>query len=437
MSIYKRKSGRYAVRIDTEPEPFRLLAELRPRADGRRRTTTVGKFRTMQEAEAALERAQRAKDTRQLSIERGVRGRSNLGTFRTLKEAEAAERKALEARDRGVDVMPSTLTLKELLERFVADREGLGRAEKTVTEYRRLSRLYIEPHLGSLVIGKLRPVHVSEWIGELLRQGGAIVDNAKSGRALGPRTVHHCYALLNTALRWAVRMELAGRNVCDAVTPPTIPKSHAKSLEEAEIKRLLGVARGSRWENFITIALTIGARRAELLALDWDDVDLEAGSVTISKAMCQLTGREPFAKATKTGTARTVPLSRAAVAAFRRQGVLQSADRLAAYPGTYRAGSAVFTAPDGTRLSPQAATSAYHKLAVKAGISTTRLHDTRHTVGTHLLASGVDVKTTSAVLGHAAASTTLNLYAHVLEGGKRDAVDQLGERMSRLLDAKG
>lgn len=99
MSVYRRKSGRYAVMIDLEP------------------TAT------------------------------GLRRRKSIGTYRTRKDAERAERQAIEARDRGIDLSPKTVTVSELLDRYLGDREALGRGTKTLQEYRSCADRLIRPHL--------------------------------------------------------------------------------------------------------------------------------------------------------------------------------------------------------------------------------------------------------------------------------------------------
>jgi len=81
-----------------------------------------------------------------------------------------------------------------------------------------------------------------------------------------------------------------------------------------------------------------------------------------------------------------------------------------------------------------AATCAFDRIARKAGISTTRLHDLRHTPAATLLVAGVDVRTAAGVLGHASpSSTTLSTYAHLMPEAQRDAVDRLSERLERLV----
>ncbi|NNM98716.1 MAG: tyrosine-type recombinase/integrase [Candidatus Eremiobacteraeota bacterium] len=354
----------------------------------------------------------------------GSRGRRSLGAFKTRKDAARAEREALTARDRGIDLAPMTVTIRELADRYLSDREALGRGEKTIEEYRRIIALYIVPHLGEKIVAKLRPAHVSEWIANLSRSGG------RDSRALAPKTVRHAFALLNGTMRWAVRMQLAGRNVCEAVTPPTASPSEAKALTSDEVRRLLAVAREGRWSSFATLALTLGARRGELCGLSWSDVDLDAGTVTIRRSLSQTKGRVVL-KGTKSGKSRTLPLSRHAIDALRRQRAAQAADRLKA-GGLYGDDGAVFADELGQRVTPKSATNAFARMAEKAKISTTRLHDLRHTAATTLLVNGVDVRTTAGVLGHSTPNVTLSTYAHLVANAQRSAVDSLGDSIEKL-----
>ena len=162
-------------------------------------------------------------------------------------------------------------------------------------------------------------------------------------------------------------------------------------------------------------------------------MDLDARTVTIRCSFSQRKARVVL-KGTKSGRSRTLPLSRAAVDALRRQRVSQAADRL-------RVGSifadedAVFADEIGRRVTPKAATSAFARIAGKAKISTTRLHDLRHTTATTLLVGGTDVRTTAGVLGHSTPNVTLTTYMHLVAEAKRDAVDRLGDSIERLSKA--
>lgn len=362
MSIYKRNSGRYAVLVDLDPSST------------------------------------------------GARRRRALGTYRTRKEAEKAERDALQARDQGIDLSPGTVTVRELLKRYVASRD-IG--AKTAEEYNHQADHYILPHLGGIALQKLRPAHVSGWAATIQKTGG------RKGRAISARTAAHAFSLLSGALRWALRHQLVARNVCESSDRPKPARHEAKALSDGEVAALLKVAAGTRWEHFIVAALTLGCRRGELLALTWADVDLEGGRIAVSKSLSQ-TKASVAVKSTKTGRSRIVPLSLPARMAFRKQQLL-SGQRLPTDP--------VFTDEIGQQFTPKAATNAYGRLATKAKLSTTSLHATRHTAATGMLAGGVDAKSVASVLGHVNAYVTMTTYSHVTEGSEQNAVDVLANRL--------
>jgi integrase len=380
MSIYRRKSGRYAVLIDLE------------------RTAT------------------------------GLRRRKSTGTYRTRKEAEAAERKALEARDRGIDLSPKTVTVAELLDRVVADRRAKGRALRTVIRYDELAKFTIAPHIGGVAIAKLSPAHLSSWLGTIRERGSA------AEKPLAPKSVKHAFAFLRSALRWAVRHDLAWRNVADAVDAPSAPRSQARALDEREAARLFEASDATRWGPFFRLALGTGARRGELLALRWDDVTLpEIGQATLSvrRAFVEGKGNDSriLEKGTKTDRVRTIPLGALAIAALRSQWASQAEERREA-GSAYSNTEHVFQTPLGGPVAPFLATEAFRSLRARSKVKAT-LHDLRHTAATWMLAAGVDVASVARILGHTTPTTTLGIYAHALPAAESRAIASIDDRLER------
>jgi integrase len=278
MSVYKRRSGRWSVLVDLE------------------------------------------------SSATGLRRRKSVGTFRTRKDAEAAERKALDARDRGIDLSPKTVTVSQLLDRFIADRRAKGRALRTVMRYDELAKLTISPHIGGIALAKLSPAHLSSWLATIAERGSA------AEKPLAPKSVKHAFALLRSALRWAIRHDLAWRNVADAVDAPSVPRSQARAIDEDEAARFFQAADATRWGPFFRLALGTGARRGELLALRWEDVAIpEVGqaALTVRRAFVEPKGKggRIVEKSTKTDHIRTIPLGALAVEALRRQWAMQAQER--------------------------------------------------------------------------------------------------------------
>lgn len=109
----------------------------------------------------------------------------------------------------------------------------------------------------------------------------------------------------------------------------------------------------------------------------------------------------------KTGNIRVLPLSSFALSALQTQRALQTRDKVAAGSLYHDMGQA-FASEIGDRITPMAATCAFRRIALRAGVTTTRLHDTRHIAATYTLVSGIDVATVGALLGHSCPSTTLN-----------------------------
>jgi integrase len=378
MSVYERNSGKYAVLIENDSGP------------------------------------------------NGLRRRRSLGTYATKKEAQKAERDALTSRDRGIDIAPGTVTVTNLLSRYLQNRASL-RTAKTMQEYEGISRRYVTPKLGALLLSKLRPAHIAEWQSRLLTDGGS------KGQALAAKTTNHARSLLHGALDWAVKMQLVAVNACDAVDAPKVRRSKAKALTQEEIACITETSAKTRWASLVTLALSIGARRGELLALKWEAVDFDRLSITIRTSLSQTKIGGVALKDTKTDAIHTVPLSRVAIEALKRQHALQAADKLHA-GGFYRDEHFIFANELGGRLSPMAATNAYARLARKASLSSTRLHDTRHTTATTLLTSGVDIRTVAGILGHSSPVVTMTTYAHLLPEAQRDAVDKLGAALEKAID---
>lgn len=179
------------------------------------------------------------------------------------------------------------------------------------------------------------------------------------------------------------------------------------------------------------LALATGARRGELCGLSWSDVDLAARKLRIWRSLSQTKGRVEL-KDTKTHRERLIGLSAWALEALRRQRVMQAEERLRAPVGLYVESGAVFTNELGERITPMAATKAFGRVARAANISTQRLHDTRHTAASHLIAEGSDAVTVASDLGHDSATITLSIYSHAFDDAKHEATDRLGARMERI-----
>ena len=166
-------------------------------------------------------------------------------------------------------------------------------------------RLHIRPVLGKVKLKNLTPAHVRGLYREKLDAG------------LSPRSVQYVHVTLHKALKQAIADGLIPRNATEAVKPPQVSREKMRPLTAEQVKVLFEAAKGDRLEALYVLAVTTGLRQGELLALKWDDIDLEVGTLQVRHTLTTAKGG-PVLSAPKTkGSRRTVRLSQTALEALR------------------------------------------------------------------------------------------------------------------------
>lgn len=223
--------------------------------------------------------------------------------------------------EQGRPVEDDRRTVGEYLQWWIQE---LRRSEtvrySTWQSYETKVRLHLIPTLGRHRLGKLRPIHVQEMMSTKRQEG------------LSPRSVQYLHAVLHRALEQARKWELVDRNVAGLVDPPRVPKRQARALTVEEARRLLDAVEGDRYEAFYRVALMLGLRRGEALALRWEDVDLEAGTLRVCGTLRRVEGRWER-EGTKTHSSqKTLPLPKSCVAALVEHRSRQEKERRLAGP---------------------------------------------------------------------------------------------------------
>jgi len=289
-------------------------------------------------------------------------------------------------------------------------------------EYRRLLDRRILPRWGSTPVRRLRTSELDGWYSQLRRSGSA------TGGPLSPNSVVRVHAILRRALNQGVRWGWITTNPAVAATPPRVLRRQLDIPSPADIARLIAAAElvNPALPAFIRLAAASGARRGELCALRWRNIDLQARSLHIAGAIVQI-NQTVIEKDTKTHAERRVALDEGTVRvleALRDRMVLALAIAEEELPSD----AFVFShQPDGTvPWYPNYATLSFARLAERTGMGHVRLHDLRHFAATTMLVNGVDVRTTAGRLGHAQSSTTLNVYAHFVKAADAGAARAIG-----------
>jgi integrase len=327
---------------------------------------------------------------------RRIRYASFKGTKRDA-EIELAKLVAAAAKGEQVDVSKSTLS--EFLDRWERDWCGTNVSPKTSERYRELLRLHVRPHIGAVRIQKLRATNLTELYGKLAPR-------------LAPRTIGHVHRVIFQALSHAVNWDVISSNVAARVTPPRVAQEEIEILTASAIKAILDKSRGRPIYQIATLALATGMRRGELLALRWQDLDLDAGRITVARSLEQTATGLRFKEPKTRHGRRTFGLPPSAVDELRQHWKAQQELRLALGAGKAPPSALVFSDVNGNPRRPDVISQTWRKTAKAAKVRAT-FHSLRHTHASHLIAAGLDVLTISRRLGHASPTITLSVYGHL------------------------
>lgn len=303
------------------------------------------------------------------------------------REAQRVLAEMITEAERGL-VSRTAATVGELLEAWF-EMAAPDFSPTTAKETRGYMDRTLIPHLGTRPLAKLKPAEIDAFYRRLLASGGA-----KGGR-LAPATVRRIHGILRRALGQGVKWGWIGVNPAASATPPKVPQPDITPPQPDELIRVLLRAGDESPELacYLLVAAATGARRSEVVALRWTDIDLSGATVTIRRGIV-LGSAGLVEKDTKTHAARRVALDPQTTAALvdHRQ---QMSDRAVAC-GTALADRAfVFShEPDGSASwFPGSVSRSFKRLCDREGVANVRLHDLRHFVATQLLGAGVDVRT--------------------------------------------
>jgi integrase len=341
----------------------------------------------------------------------GPDGKRRYVSGKTKEEARNALREARSGADQGLVFDAKRLTVGEYLDRWLKDSVQGSVRRSTFESYRRQARRYITPAIGRVRLKVLTPAHVQGLYREM------------QDRGLSARTVEYTHAVLHRALKQAVRWGMVPRNVCEAVDVPQVRREEMHPLAPEQARRFLEAACGERLEALYVVAVHAGLRPGELLALKWEDVNLDVGTIHVYRA---LSGGE-FTAPKTAKSRRRIKLTSGAVAVLKRHRKRQLEERMAR-AGLWQEHGLVFPSSVGTPLSHRNVVRSFKAVLRCAGLpATIRLYDLRHTCATLLLSRNVHPKYVQELLGHASIAQTLDTYSHVLpgmDGGIGDAIDE-------------
>jgi integrase len=287
--------------------------------------------------------------------------------------------------------------------------------ERSHDRYRDVVRLHLIPTLGRHKLSALRPDAIQSLYAAKLTEG------------LAPGTVEKIHNVLHRALEMAVKWRYLSRNPADDVDKPTVRRGDIHPPEPSDLTRLVDAAEAAhdRLAPLWALAIYTGCRQGELLGLDWQDVDLERGTLTVRRCLTRASNHVPqFGLPKSDKSRRTVSLPAVAVAMLRAHKARQAEERLTTGPDWADDGL-VFTTRIGTPLIRRNVLRDFHTAPRRAGLrQTVRFHDLRHAHATLMLRAGVPLKVASGRLGHSSIGITADLYQHIAPDMDADAAER-------------
>lgn len=352
------------------------------------------------------------------------------------------------------------ITLKEFVDRWLKEYAPQHLEPGTIEKYQdELDKVL--PALGHLKLSELRPHNLNSFFVSQTKDG-ARKDGKPGGYSKG--SIAKNRNVLSSVLRTAAEWELIEKNPLDKVRlnaedaadkikfftteqaatfleyiekPYKVTTKGHKRKDDTGKEYTVGDYESTKdipeqIRVLFILAIYGGLRKGELLALEWSDIDFKADTVSITKAV-SVVGGQQITKAPKTKTSRRV----VAIPHFLTQRLQKLRTERIKYRlslGDYWKGDDwVFIQENGKQMSYSTPYSAFHDTLVRYNVDKAEadqlplipFHGLRHTSATLLIADRQDIRTVSSRLGHAQASTTMNIYTHALQETDRKAADAL------------
>ena len=308
--------------------------------------------------------------------------------------------------------------------------------QSTYISYEGYVRIHLEPELGNVKLTALTTEQIQRFFNKKYR-------GYQGKKGLSPKTLKNMYNMFNATLEQAVINNRLIRNPLRGVKLPSVTKKEIDILS-AEEQVLLHSAASSSAELpafGIIFTLSTGVRLGELIGFQWGDINVKTHSIRVRRTVGRLQKVDEdgnlVAKEPGKATTEIVIRSPKSLTSQREIPLFDELwDGLMAYRNRqyemfdafgidFNGSTHIFCMPTGKVYDPRTYEDLFKRTLKSADLPDINFHALRHTFATRALEAGMDIKVLSSILGHAQASTTLNLYAHALPNHKRDSMEKM------------
>lgn len=239
-------------------------------------------------------------------------------------------------------------------------------------------------------------------------------------------TLLHYYNLINLMFGQAVKWKLLDSNPNADIPRPKKEKHLAECYDMEQIHTLLNGLSNEclKYQALIILAIDSGARRSEILALTWKDIDFDTKVLTINKSLDVIKGKF-VEKTTKNDTStRKMVLTDTTIE------VLKAYKEELTSACTWKEDNKLFLAKDGKPMYPTTCGKIFQKVAVKYGLPKVNFHSLRHSSASLQIALGVHTKLIQERMGHSSMAVTTSIYSHIFQANRTEVANKLNGALS-------
>lgn len=350
-------------------------------------------------------------------IRDGRGGQPSKGGFRTKREAEEALAVVRHELATGQHVRRSRMTVGEYLPGWLQTQDN-RLAPSTMKSYR-TAIARIERHIGHIPLQELGPEDV-EQLHEDLREEG-----------LSPKSVLNTHHVLQAALRDADRRDLVFRNSAAVAQTPPNTREPQTTLSRQELRTVIDEIEDPTMNAIVQVVSRTGLRRGELVALRYNDIDLDAKTIRVDTSITAVGGELIEGPPKTKKSRRVVAVDDEVVRVLREHRERSDQARAELESDPTSEDDFVFARPDSSPVHPDGLSNAFTKVmasvAIDHDIPTITFHGLRHTHATHCLEAGINPKAVADRLGHSSVATTLDLYSHITPATSAIVASQISQ----------
>ncbi len=348
----------------------------------------------------------------------------------TKKDAEIELAKFVAEVQNGLVVEGKSLKFSEFTEIWKRDYGSKELAPSTYKRYCRMLETRILPYFGHFYINKIKPTDIMLFYDLLSRDTQLVRKKNNNGKktlkGLSGKTILEHHRLIRAMLHKAIYWQLIVSNPAERVQPPRSMKPKRRYYDDEQTKILLAKLSELNEDQIkykVAIILTVftGVRLGELMGLEWKDVDLKSGIVSINRSSQYLSDKGVFTKTPKTESSiRDVAIPDFVISLLEEYKIWYK-EQNSIYGELWTNSDRLFIQADGKPMHPSTISKWFVRYVEQIGLPVINFHGLRHTNATLLISQNIDVAVVAARLGHAQITTTFNFYVHPIISHNRKA----------------